>query len=160
MNSITYLLSLIQFLYQQNCWLITFICKYIPLKQWAFDDSHSSKYHKFRTNELPMLQFHQNDWDWRLIIPYFEYKYHKKIRPVARRKECDISPDCTCPSCHAPQPFLYRNNGSKGQLKCKVCDTNLSTDDNRFSKHYTLRCPHCGHKHTHLPSLPFFNQSR
>jgi len=45
MNSITYLLSLIQFLYQQNCWLITFICKYIPLKQWAFDDSHSSKYH-------------------------------------------------------------------------------------------------------------------
>lgn len=149
MNSITYLLSLIQFLYQQNCWLITFICKYIPLKQWAFDDSHSPKYQKFRTDELPMLQFHQNDWDWQLLIPYFEYKYHKKIRPVARRKECDISPDCTCPSCHAHQPFLYRNNGSKGQLKCKVCDTNFSTDDNRFSKHYTLRCPHCGHALVH-----------
>ena len=156
MNSITYLLSLIQFLYQQNCWLITFICNYIPLKQWAFDDSHSSKYHKFRTNELPMLQFHQNDWDWRLLIPYFEYKYHKKIRPVARRKECDISPDCTCPSCHAPQPFLYRNNGSKGQLKCKVCDTNLSTDDNRFSKHYTLRCPHCGRALVHKKDRKHF----
>ena len=156
MNSITYLLSLIQFLYQQNCWLITFICKYIPLKQWAFDDSHSPKYQKFRTDELPMLQFHQNDWDWQLLIPYFEYKYHKKIRPVARRKECDISPDCTCPSCHAPQPFLYRNNGSKGHLKCKVCDTNFSTDDNRFSKHYTLRCPHCGHALVHKKDRKHF----
>nr|WP_289707487.1 DDE-type integrase/transposase/recombinase [Enterocloster clostridioformis] len=103
-----------------------------------------------------MLQFHQNDWDWQLLIPYFEYKYHKKIRPVARRKECDISPDCTCPSCHAPQPFLYRNNGSKGQLKCKVCDTNFSTDDNRFSKHYTLRCPHCGHALVHKKDRKHF----
>ena len=57
MNSITYLLSLIQFLYQQNCWLITFICKYIPLKQWAFDDSHSPKYQKFRTDELLCFSF-------------------------------------------------------------------------------------------------------
>ncbi len=31
MDIIPYLLSLIQFLYQQNCWLINFICRYIPL---------------------------------------------------------------------------------------------------------------------------------
>lgn len=41
MDIIQYLLSLIQYLYQQNCWLINFICRYIPLKQWVFDDSHS-----------------------------------------------------------------------------------------------------------------------
>lgn len=34
MYIILYLLQLIQQLYQQNCFLINFICKYIPLKQW------------------------------------------------------------------------------------------------------------------------------
>lgn len=35
MDIISYLLSLIQSLYQQNRWLISFICRYVPLKQWA-----------------------------------------------------------------------------------------------------------------------------
>ena len=56
MDIIQYLLSIIQYLYQQNCWLITFICKYIPLKQWAFDDSHSPKYQKLKTDELPKMK--------------------------------------------------------------------------------------------------------
>ncbi len=33
MDIIHYLLQLIQYLYQQNCWLINFICRYIPLRQ-------------------------------------------------------------------------------------------------------------------------------
>ena len=33
MDIIQYLLSIIKTLYQQNCWLLTFICRYIPLKQ-------------------------------------------------------------------------------------------------------------------------------
>lgn len=45
---ILYLLQLIQQLYQQNCFLIKFVCKHTPLKQWAFDDSHSPKYQKFK----------------------------------------------------------------------------------------------------------------
>ena len=52
MDIILYLLSIIQYLYQQNCWLIRFICRYIPLKQWVFDDSHSPKYQKFKVDEL------------------------------------------------------------------------------------------------------------
>ena len=36
MDIILYLLQLIQQLYQQNCFLINFICKYIPLKQWSY----------------------------------------------------------------------------------------------------------------------------
>ena len=35
----------------------------------------------------------------------------------------------------APQPYLYRNNGKAGQMKCKVCDTNFSPDENRFTIH-------------------------
>ena len=127
-----------------NCWFLNFICRYIPLKQWAFDDSHSPKYQKFKTDELPRIQI-QHDWDWQLLIPYFEYKYHKKIQPIVRRKECDIPEECRCPSCSAPRSYLYRNNGKAGQLSCKVCNTNFSPTDNRFSKQYTLRCPHCGH---------------
>ena len=145
MNIILYLLQLIQLLYQQNCWLISFICRYIPLKQWAFDDSHSPKYQKYTTDELPRIQVHHHDWDWQLLIPYFEHKYHKKIKPIARRSECDIPEDCRCPSCNAPQPYLYRNNGKAGQLACKVCSTTFSPGENRFSRQYTLRCPHCGH---------------
>lgn len=145
MDIIHYLLQLIQYLYQQNCWLIMFICRYIPLRQWAFDDSHSPKYQKLKTDELPRIRSHQAEWDWQFLIPYLEHKYGRKIKPVARRKECDIPEDCSCPYCKAPQPYLYRNNGAKGQIKCKVCSTNFSPKDNRFSKCHTLCCPHCGH---------------
>ena len=129
MDIIQYLLSVIQYLYQQNCWLINFICRYIPLKQWAFDDSHSPKYQKFKVDELPKVQIIQHEWDWRLLIPYFDRRYGVQIKPVSRRKECDIPEDCFCPSCDAPQPYLSRNNGKAGQLKCKVCNTNFSPDE-------------------------------
>ena len=62
MDIIAYLLSLIQSLYQQNCWLINFICRYVPLKQWAFDDSHSPKYQKFKIDELPLVTDFRQDW--------------------------------------------------------------------------------------------------
>lgn len=156
MNIIPYLLSVIQYLYQQNCWLVNFICRYIPLRQWAFDDSHSPKYHKLKIDGLPKVQFHQSEWDWKLLIPYFEYRYNVKIKPISRHKECDIPEDCSCPSCNAPKPYLYRNNGAKGQIKCKVCDSNFSPDQNRFSKLYTLRCPHCGNALTHKKDRKHF----
>ena len=144
MDIIQYLLSVIQYLYQQNCWLINFICRYVPLKQWAFDDSHSPKYQKFKVDVLPKVQIIQHEWNWQLLIPYLEHRYLIKIKPVSRRKECDIPKNCSCPSCGAPQPYLYRNNGKAGQLKCKVCNSNFSPDENRFAKQFTLHCPHCG----------------
>ena len=143
MDIIQYLLSIIQYLYQQNCWLLNFICRYIPLKQWAFDDSHSPKYQKFKIDELPLITDFRQDWTYKDLIPYYEKRYSKKIRPVIRRSECNIPDDCTCPRCNAPKPFLYKNNGSKGQLLCKVCDARFSPDASRFSS-VKLRCPHCG----------------
>lgn len=79
------------------------------------------------------------------ISLYLEWRYGKKIKPVARRKECDIPDDCTCPRCNAPKPYLYKNNGSKGQVLCKVCSTAFSPEENRFAKPFTLRCPYCSH---------------
>ncbi len=156
MNIILYLLQLIQYLYQQNIWLINFICRYIPLKQWAFDDSHSPKYQKFKIDQLPKIVYHHHDWDWKDLNNYYTWKYGKPVKPVNRRSECDIPDDCTCPSCKAPKPFLYRNNGKCGQLMCKVCQTLFSPDENRFSKILTLKCPHCSHTLTHKKDRKHF----
>ena len=142
MDIILYLIQLIQYLYQQNCWLLNFICRYIPLKQWAFDDSHSPKYQKFKVDQLPKIVYHHQDWDWKDLNNYYTWKYGKPVKPVRRRSECNIPEDCSCPACKAPQPYLYRNNGKAGQLMCKVCGTLFSPDENRFSRTLSLKCPY------------------
>ena len=47
MDIILYLLNYIKYQNKIIGQLLNFICRYIPLKQWAFDDSHSPKYQKF-----------------------------------------------------------------------------------------------------------------
>lgn len=142
MNIIHYLLSYIQYQSKIIFQLLCFICKYIPLRQWSFDDSHSPKYQKFKVDELPRVIDYE-PWNYKDLIPYLEWRYNKSIRPINRRSECDINDDCICPRCNAPKPFLYKNNGSKGQIWCKVCSTKFSPDDNRYIKPYVLRCPYC-----------------
>lgn len=158
MDIILYLLQLIQDLYQQNCWLIQFICKYIPLKQWAFDDSHSPKYQKFRIDQLPKIISFQQEWNWMDLISYYQQRYHKTIRPVFRRADCDIPKDCSCPACRAPVDYLSWNNGRrKNQIRCKVCQTLFSpTQDSRFSKTSRLHCPHCSHALVHKKDRKHF----
>lgn len=74
MNIILYLLQCIKYLYQQNCWLILFICKFIPLKQWAYEDSKSPKYQKFKVDELPKVVVREK-WDYKDFIPYLKWRY-------------------------------------------------------------------------------------
>lgn len=143
MNIIQYLLNIIQYLYQQNCWLLSFICRYMPLKQWSFDDSHSPKYQKFKVDELPRIADLRQDWTNKGLIPYYESHYGKKIRPISRRSDCDIPKDCSYPRYDAPMPFLYKNNGSKKQLLCKIFSATFLPDEGRFSA-AKLQCPHCG----------------
>lgn len=146
MDIILYLIQIIQQLYQQNCFLIKFICKYIPLKQWAYDDSHSPKYQKFKIDKLPVI--HKSElfepWNYQDFMAYLKWRYkddYKPIKPVSRRSECDIDDDCKCPRCNAPKIYLYKNNGSKGQLWCKVCQTKFSPEDKHSP--LKLRCPYC-----------------
>lgn len=144
MDIILYLLHLIQQLYQQNIWLINFICRYIPLKQWAFDDSHSPKYQKFKIDKLPLI-IHYEPWNYRDYMSYLKWRYpnDKPIKPIKRRGECDIDDDCKCPRCNAPKIYLYKNNGRAGQIQCKVCQTLFSPQESRFTKTTSLRCPYC-----------------
>ena len=68
---ILYLLHLIQYQHKQICWLLNFICRYIPLRQWAFDDSHSSRCQKFKIDQLPVIKtFYKQDWQFLLDIDY------------------------------------------------------------------------------------------
>lgn len=145
MDIILYLIQLIQYQNKIIGQLLNFICKYIPLKQWAFDDSHSPKYQKFKIDELPRIISYEQDWKWNDLIPYYEKRYGKTIKPVFRRTGCDIPDDCKCPICNAPKHYLSWNDGKKKhQIRCKVClNLHSPSEDNRFSKSNKLRCPHC-----------------
>ena len=90
MNSIiTYLLMYNQYLIKIIFELLKFICKFIPLKQWNFDDSNSPKYQKFKVDKLPtILKFEKVDY--KLLLGYYKYKYNKEIRPVSRRRATQI----------------------------------------------------------------------
>lgn len=156
MNIILYLLQCIKYLYQQNCWLIHFICKFIPLKQWAYEDSQSPKYQKFKVDELPKVIVREK-WDYKDFIPYLEWRYGKKVKPVKHRTNSTIPLDCTCPRCNAPSEYLYKNNGSKGQLLCKVCGTRFAKNDNQYEHKYILKCPHCGHSLQKVKTRKHFN---
>lgn len=137
------LLTIIQYQQKQICWCLNFIAKYIPLKQWAFDDSHSPKYQKYKTDKLPKL-INYEPVDYQLLLEYYKHKYNKNIKPVSRRKECDIPDDCKCPRCNAPKPYIYKNNGSAGQFICKICQTTFQPN-NRYNQPFKLRCPYCSH---------------
>ncbi|MDD6155761.1 MAG: DDE-type integrase/transposase/recombinase [Lachnospiraceae bacterium] len=142
MDIILYLLSVIQYLYQQNCWLINFICRYIPLKQWAFDDSHSPKYQKFKVDKLPVIKpFIKQDWQF--LLEYYQWKYGKPVKPVQRRNGKSIPEDTICPLCGAPHHFIYDNNGGNGQYQCKVCGQTFSSGE-MVTTPIRLTCPHCG----------------
>ena len=147
MNIILYLFDYIK--YQQKIigQLLNFICRYIPLKQWAFDDSHSPKYQKFKIDELPRIISYEQDWKWNDLISYYEKRYGKTIKPTFRRVECDIPDELTCPVCSAPKPYLSWNDGKKKtQIRCKIClNLHSPSDDSRFSKSHKLRCPHCSY---------------
>ena len=62
MDIILYLLNYINYQRKIIGQLLNFICRYIPLKQWAFDDSHSPKYQKFKVDKLPKIISCQQDW--------------------------------------------------------------------------------------------------
>jgi len=143
LNSIiTYLILYNQYLLKQISQLLLFIAKYIPLKQWAFDDSNSPQYQKFKVDKLPKI-FVPEKIDYLFLLAYYKHKYGKTVKPVKRRSECSIPKTVVCPRCGAPHEYLYNNNGSKGQYLCKVCNEHFN-EGNIYNRPLSLRCPYCG----------------
>lgn len=158
MNIILYLLQIIQDQYKIIGQLLNFICRYIPLKQWAFDDSHSPKYQKFKVDKLPKIISYKQEWDWKDLIPYYQQRYNKTIKPVFRHGECNVPEDCRCFSCNAPFQYLMWNDGKKqSQLLCKVCQSRFKPNaESRFTKTHILKCPHCSHTLEHKKDRKHF----
>ena len=142
MDIILYLIQLIQDLYQQNCWLINFICRYIPLKQWAFDDSHSPKYQKLKIDQLPVIRTFIKQ-DWQFLLEYYQWKYSKPVKKVQRRNGKSIPEETVCPLCGAPHHYIYDNNGGNGQFQCKICGQTFVSGE-KVTTPFRLICPHCG----------------
>ena len=158
MNSIIqYLLIQNQYLLQIISFLFKFICKYIPLRQWIFDDSNSPEYQKFKVDEPPLIKKEklqpQERWNYKDFIAYIKWKYDVVIKPVKRRGECNIPDDYICPHCSALKAYLYRNNGSNDQVLCKVCGKSSSTF---IPDTIALFCPHCSHTLTVKKDRKFF----
>ena len=141
---ILYLINIIQEQYKQICYLLLFICKYIPLKQWAFDDSHSPKYQKFKVDAPPIIIKYEK-YDYKELISYFHKRYGKLIRPIRVRKDSrrNVPADTVCPRCGAPHDYLYDNNGGRGQYQCSICSCTFQTGE-QHTKPITFKCPHCG----------------
>lgn len=155
---ILHLLTLIQYLYQQNCWLVLFICKYIPLKQWAHDEIHSPKYQRFTTDKLPVIKTFIKQ-DWQFLLEYYLWKYKKPLKPVQRRKGKTIPEDTSCPLCGAPHHYIYDNNGGNGQYQCKVCGQTFSSGE-VCTRPIRFTCPYCGHSLVAIKHRKFFRIHR
>ena len=141
---IPYLVTIIQQQYKQICWLVNFICKYIPLKQWAFDDSHSPEYQKFKV-DMPPVMIKYEKFDYKQLIKYFHRRYGKLIKPISIRHNSkrNVPLGTVCPRCGAPHDYLYDNNGGNGQFQCSVCSCTFQTGE-QHKKLITFKCPHCG----------------
>ena len=144
-NIILYLLNIIQEQYQKICWLILFICRYIPLKQWAHDEIHSPKYQKFLTDKLPVIKPFIKQ-DWRLWNEYYLLRYGKAVKPIKAQKGKNrtVPEDIACPLCGAPHEYIYDNTGGRGQFKCKICGQTFVNGE-KVTTPLKLQCPYCGH---------------
>ena len=154
MNIILYLFNYIKYQQKIICQLLNFICRYIPLKQWAHDDSHSPKYQKFKVDKLPVIKTFIKQ-DWQFLLDYYQWKYGKPLKPVQRRNGKTIPDDTVCPLCGAPHHFIYDNNGGNGQYQCKVCGQTFCTGD-LVTTPLRLICPYCGHSLEHKKTRKHF----
>ena len=139
---IVILLFYIQYLQNNIAGLVLFIAKYIPLRQIAYDDTHSPEYQKFKTDKLPVIiKFEKQDYEF--LLEYYLWKYKKPTLPVVRRNGRGIPEDVACPRCNAPHQYIYDNNGGKGAYRCKVCGQCFASGVNA-STPLILACPYCG----------------
>jgi len=136
------LLTYIQYLENNIKLLLQLVIQYVPLRQMAYDELHSPKYQKFKTDKLPtIIKFEKQDYEF--LLEYYRWRYGKLLKPVKRRSGQTIPEDIVCPRCNAPHHYIYDNNGGKGEYRCKVCAQCFTTGVNATTP-LVLACPYCG----------------
>jgi transposase-like protein/DNA-directed RNA polymerase subunit RPC12/RpoP len=109
----------------------------------AFDDSNSPEYQKFKVDKLPKI-FVPEPIDYQFLLAYYKYRYGKTVNPIKHRSDNPVPESTVCPRCGAPHQYIYKNNGSKGQYLCKICNERFN-QTNIYNRPLALRCPYCGH---------------
>lgn len=108
-----------------------------------FDEPVNKPYRKLEVDDMPIIETLEK-LDYQQLLNHYQTKHGKELKPVRRHKNSvvKVPKTMTCPKCSAPEPYLYANNGTKGQYQCKVCAC-LFSKKNRFLKEAVLKCPHC-----------------
>lgn len=101
-------------------------------------------YRKIEVDDMPPIVENNKSYDYQVLLKEYKLKHGKPLKPINRRKKSNISSSTYCPYCGAPKEYLYENNGSNGQLLCKVCD-NTFVPNSKPKKSVTFRCPYCGY---------------
>lgn len=73
---------------------------------------------------------------------YYKRCYQKILKPEQFNSECYILEDSLCSSRKVPMPYFCHNNSRKGQI-LEGYQAALSTEENHFTKHYSLKHPRC-----------------
>jgi transposase-like protein/DNA-directed RNA polymerase subunit RPC12/RpoP len=136
------LVTYIQYLENNLTALLQIIRWYVPLGQMAYDDIHSPKYQKFKTDKLPYIM-HFEKKDYKLLIDSYNRETGRTLKPVIRRNGRTIPDNIVCPRCNAPHLYIYDNNGGRGEYKCKVCSQCFTSGVNATTP-LVLACPYCG----------------
>jgi transposase-like protein/DNA-directed RNA polymerase subunit RPC12/RpoP len=143
MLSIIYqLMVYIQHLERNISFLLQLLCKYMPLRQMAYEDSHSPEYQKFKTDKLPVIVKFEK-LDYRALLCELEQRNGKPVKPIQRRNGKTISEDIFCPKCNAPHHYIYDNDGGRGEYRCKICGQCFVSGVNATNP-LILACPYCG----------------
>lgn len=145
MDIILYMLNIIQYLYQMNRWLILFICRYIPLRQWAHDDSHSPKYQKFKVDRLPKIVYYEK-WDYREYIPYLEWRYGKRLNLSHAAKNATSLMTVPARAAMRPSPTYIRTTVPKARFSARYAPQHFHRKKTGSQNLYTpvsllLPCP-------------------
>jgi len=94
-NIINSLCLYIQYLENNIKVLLQLVSQYVPLRQMAYDEIHSPKYQKFKTDRLPVImKFEKQDYEF--LLAYYLWKDKKPFKPVNRRNGRSIPEDIVC----------------------------------------------------------------
>jgi transposase-like protein len=137
-----YLLVYIQYLERNISMLLQLLARLLPLRQMAYDDSHSPEYQKFKTDKLPVIiKFEKLNFN--SLLANYQQQHGKPIKPIIRKNGREIPDDIVCPRCNAPHHYIYDNNGGRGEYRCKVCRQTF-TSGVIATTPLIFACPYCG----------------
>lgn len=109
----------------------------------VYDEPVDRPYRKLQVDHMPIIEVLEK-LDYKQLLADYQLEHGKELKPVRRHKNTvvKVPESLTCGRCSVPSPYLYANNGAKGQFLCKVCGY-LFNKQHRYLKEIIIKCPYC-----------------